>query len=242
MIATLTRTEARLYLRDPLNAVLGIALPAVILLGLGAVPALREPTEVTGGVPFTHYFAAPLLAISLALTGLQVLPTTLATYRERGMLRRYSATPMSPLSVLLVQLMVNLAAAAVATVVLLIVAVGALGVPAPRHPLGFVVAFVVGTSAVFALGLLIAALAPRAKVATGIGSLAFLVANFFAGVYLPAFLLPDAVVAIGRFVPPGIGALADAWIGAGPDPLVLGVMALIAVAATGAAARLFRWE
>ncbi len=81
----------------------------------------------------------------------------------------------------------------------------------------------------FALGLLIAALAPRARTATGIGALAFMVTQFFAGVYLPKFLLPDVIVRIGDFVPPGIGAFKDAWIGDGADPLPLAVMALIAV-------------
>jgi ABC-2 type transport system permease protein len=88
----------------------------------------------------------------------------------------------------------------------------------------------------------VAAVAPRARVATGIGTVVFMVTQFFAGVYLPKFLLPDVIVRIGEFVPPGIGAFQGAWTGAGADPVQLAAMAVIGVVATGLAARFFRWE
>jgi ABC-2 type transport system permease protein len=241
-LLALAKAETRLFLRDPLTTLLGVLLPAAVLAGLGAVPALREPSEVFGGLRFTEYFAPSLLAISIAVLGVQNLPTGLATYREKGILRRMSATPVSPFAVLVVQLLLNLVTVALGTVLMVAVAVGVFGVPAPRHPLGFALAFLFGTGAVFAIGLLIAAVAPRAKVAAGIGTVVFMVTQFFAGVYLPKFLLPDVIVRIGDFVPPGIGAFQGAWTGDGADPVQLAVMVLIAVVATGTAARFFRWE
>ena len=241
-LTTLARTETKLFLREPTTVLIGVLLPAAVLAGLGAVPALREPSEAFGGQRFVDVFAPSLLAISIAVLGLQTLPTGLATYREKGVLRRFSATPVRPSAVLAVQLAINVATAALATVLLLLVAVGLYDVPVPRHPVGFLAAFVLGTSAVFALGLVVAALAPRARVAAGVGTVLFMVTQFFGGVYLPRFLLPDVVVRLGEFVPPGVGAFADAWTGSGPEPLNLGVMALIALASTAVAARFFRWE
>jgi ABC-2 type transport system permease protein len=241
-LSTLARTEARLFLREPVNVAIAVALPSLVLLGLAAIPALREPIELTGGISFVAYFAPSLLAISLSMLGFQVLPTGLATYRERGILRRMSATPMRPGSVLFVQLGINLVTAMLGALLVVAVAVVVLDVPAPRHPLGFLAALLVGTAAVFALGLLIAARSPRARAATGIGSLLFLLAMFFGGVYLPKYLLPDWLVRIGDFVPPGAGAFSDAWLGTGPELAPLAVMAGIALAATAAAARFFRWE
>jgi ABC-2 type transport system permease protein len=241
-LRALAVAETRLFLRDPLTVLLAVALPSVILAGLGAVPALREPSDVFGGIRFVDYFAPSLLAINIAVLGLQNLPTGLATYREKGVLRRLSATPMHPSAVLVVQLVINLVTVAVGTVLMLAVAVYAFDVPAPRHPVGFVLTFLLGTSAVFAIGLVIAAVAPRARLATGIGTVAFMLTQFFAGVYLPKYLLPEVVVRIGEFVPPGIGAFQGAWTGDGPGPLQLAVMAVIAVVTTAVAARFFRWE
>lgn len=113
-MTTLTRTEARLYLRDPAPLLVVVLLPAAVLAALGAIPALREPSAVFGGLRFTEYFAPSLLAIAIAASGLQTMPTTLATYRERGILRRLSTTPMRPSAVLLAQLVINVAAAAAA--------------------------------------------------------------------------------------------------------------------------------
>lgn len=241
-MTTLARTELRLFVRDPSNALFGILLPSLILAGLGAVPALREPAEVFGGLRFTEYFAPSLLAVSIAVLGVQGFPVGLATYREKGILRRLAVTPVRPATVLVSQLVINMAAAVLGALLMVAVAVWVFDVPAPRHPLGFALALLVGTAAMFALGLVVAAFAPRARTATTVGTVLFMLTQFFAGVYLPKFLLPGPVVAIGEFVPPGIGAIAGAWTGDGPDPLQLAVLALIAVAATAVAARFFRWE
>ncbi len=241
-MTTLVRMEFRLFARDRGNALFGILLPAVILAALGAVPALREPAEVFGGLRFVEYFAPSLLAVSIAVLGVQGFPIGLATYREKGILRRLSVTPVPPATVLVAQLVINMAAALFGALLMVAVAVLVFDVPFPRHPAGFAAALLIGAAAMFALGLVVAAFAPRAKTATTIGAVLFMLTQFFAGVYLPKFLLPEPVVAIGEFVPPGVGTFAGAWLGDGADPVRLAVLALIAVAATAVAARFFRWE
>lgn len=242
MTTTLARTELRLFLRDPGTTLFGVLLPAAVLAGLGSVPALREPSVMFGGQRFVDYFAPSLLALSIAVLGLQTLPVGLASYREKGVLRRLSATPVRPQAVLVAQLVINLVTAALGTLLMVAVAVGLFGVPAPRHPAGFLVAALLGTAAVFALGLVVAGVAPRARSATAVGTVLFMLTQFFAGVYLPRFLLPEPVVTIGAYVPPGVTAFQDAWTGDGPQPLQLLVMAAIAVGATAVAARVFRWQ
>jgi ABC-2 type transport system permease protein len=239
---TLTATELRLFLRDRGAVLFSFGLPTLVLLLLGAISALREPTEFLDGQRFVDYFVPSLLAMSVALLGVQVLPTGLATYREKGILRRLSATPARPFTLLVAQLVINIGAAVVATALMVLVARVILGTPLPAHPVGFMAAFLLGTAAVFAVGLVIAAIAPRARTATGIGTIAFLLVMFFAGVYLPKFLLPDVVLRIGEYVPPGVTAMDDAWHGAGPQPTQLIAMAAVAVGASLLAARLFRWE
>jgi ABC-2 type transport system permease protein len=78
---------------------------------------------------------------------------------------------------------------------------------------------------------------------------------FAGGVYLPRFLIPEFLIRLGDYTPPGVQALLETWssdaavtatIGAGaagpPLLLQLGIMALVGLVAGGAAARLFRWE
>lgn len=69
-----------------------------------------------------------------------------------------------------------------------------------------------------------------------------MVVMFFGGVYLPRFLLPEFLARIGDYTPPGVQALLDAWTGTPPQPLHLAIMAVVALGAGAAAAKLFRWK
>ncbi|MEV6813821.1 ABC transporter permease [Micromonospora sp. NPDC051296] len=236
------KTEAKLYLRDIPTLVLTIGLPTLILVVLGLIPTLREPDANFGGQSFITYFTPSLLVLTLAMVGVNALPTVLATYRERGILRRLATTPASPLALLTAQLVLALVGILTSAVILALVARFAFGSPLPQHLLGFVAALVLGTAALLALGLLVAAVARTAKAAQALAVPLFMVVMFFGGVYLPRFLLPDFLAEVGAYTPPGVQALLDAWTGTAPHPLHLGIMAVIAVAASAGAAKLFRWE
>jgi ABC-2 type transport system permease protein len=119
-----------------------------------------------------------------------------------------------------------------------------MGFPPPAQPLGFVLAFVLGALALFAVGLLVAAVAPTGRMATAIGMLLFFVNMFTGGVFTPREALPGFLNRIGDFMPLGatMQAVRDAWDGHFPQLLHLGVLATITVVFGLAAARLFRWE
>ncbi|SDE33763.1 ABC transporter permease [Glycomyces harbinensis] len=238
----LVQTETRLFVRDPTSLIVGLVLPTLILVGLGAVPMLREPSPDMDGIRFIDYFMPSLIVMSVGVVGLTNLPSIMATYRERGILRRMRTTPMHPGNLLLAQLTVNLGAALAATV--LVVATGRIvyGVPLPEHALGFTAAFILGIAAVFSIGMLVAALAPTTRAATGIASMLFMAVMFFGGVYLPRFMLPDAIARIGEYVPPGVQTLLDSWNGEAPAAAQLLAMGATAVVAGVLAARMFKWE
>lgn len=242
-LCRLAITELRLYLRDTAAVVLTVAHPIVILLALGAIPALRTPDETFGGVRFIDVYAPALLAVIIATIGLVTLPIGLVTYRERGVLRRFATTPMRPPALLGVQLGIAVGTAVASAALLVVVAHLVFAVPLPRHPLDFLLTFAAGTAAVFAIGLVVAATARKARTATGIGMGMLVFTLFLSGIYLPKFLLPDVLVRIGDYIPPATGALQDAWTGATGPPLPqLVAMAAIAVVAAAVASRLFRWE
>ena len=241
-LTKLVQIEARLFWRDPMTFVIGLLLPTVVLLGLGAVPMLREPSEEYDGVRFIDYFAPSTIVMAVGVIGLTNLPAVLAAYREHGVLRRMRATPVHPSKLLVAQLIVNLGASLVSALLVIIAGNLVFDVPIPQHLLGFTIAFVLGISAVFAIGMVVAAVAPTARAASGLSTVLFMTAMFFGGVYLPRFMLPDAVARAGDFVPPGVQSLLDSWNGTAPAVVPLLVMAATAVAAAAVAARIFKWE
>jgi ABC-2 type transport system permease protein len=240
----LTLVEFKLLLRDPMAVFFALAFPPLLVVILGSVPAFREPSSDLGGLRVIDLYVPIVLALALAMPALSGLPTYLATYRERGILRRLATTPVGPGRMVVAQMTMNLAVVLVVGAVVLIVGAAAFGTAWPRNPVGFAVGFVLAAAAMFALGMLIAAIAASGRMATAIGMILFYPLNFFAGLWLPREAMPAVLRRIGDFTPLGAGvqSLQDSMTGAWPRPLYLAVMAAIAVIASLAAARWFRWE
>jgi ABC-2 type transport system permease protein len=243
-LAKLTVTEAKLFLRDPIGWFFALVFPPLLLVILGSIPAFREPDAEIGGLRVIDLYVPIIVGLVLTMLAVSVLPSYLATYRERGILRRLSTTPVQPGSLLLAQLAMGLTMAAV--VVSLVLGIGAVAFDTamPQQVVGFLAALVLTAAALYAVGFLVAAVAPSAKAAAGIGTVLFFPMMFFGGLWVPREAMPEVLRRIGDFTPLGAGvqALQDAAAGAWPRPLHLAVLAAFMVVAGMAAAKLFRWE
>jgi ABC-2 type transport system permease protein len=241
----LTRMEARLYLRDPMVLPFALALPLVLLVAFGLPESSSRPSDDFGGqVPLDTVLPSLALSLSFAMLGAYMLPAFLTEYRVRGVLRRLATTPLSPAAVLVAHLAINLAVAVAAVVLTLAIGAAALGMAMPENVPGLVLVLALGASSLFALGLLIAAVARDAPAAYVLGALFFFPSLFFAGIWLPKEQMPDTLSRIGDFTPLGAfrESLEATWTGSAPELLGIAVMAAVTLAAGGAAARLFRWE
>ena len=241
-LRALIAIEAKLVFREPITWLAAIALPTVILLIFGSIFGPSDPDPALGGLRFIDVFVPSLVVITVGTLGIQTLPIRLATYREKGVLRRLSTTPAHPVRLLAAQLAIYLVISVIALVLLVIVANVAFGVPLPRQPIGYVAAFLLGMTSLFAIGLLVAAVAPSNRAATAIAIPMFFAVMFLGGVYLPRVYLPDVLVRIGDFTPPGVQGLQDAWMGTAPQLAPLLGMAVLTVVVGSVAVRLFRWE
>lgn len=247
----LIMTETKLFLRDPIAVAYGLLFPTVLLLGLGSIPILRHPSPEFAGVRFVDHWAPSALVIGMIAIGVQHVPIVVATYRERGILRRLGTTPVHPSMLLVTQLIVAFVFVVLSAVILIVAAWLVLDVSLPQQPVTFMLAFVLGFAALVGVAMVSAATTPTAQSANGISMVLFLVTMFFGGVFLPRFMLPDIVMTIGDFVPPGVQNLLASWDPAAAAHTVelgwpmwaqLTVMAAIALVASAVAAKLFRWD
>lgn len=246
---TLLRTESRVWLRDAATVFFSLAFPTVLLVGVGlAIPGMREPIEDIGpewdGLTPIGAYVPVLLAVALATPLLTVMPVTFGQYRERGVLRRLSTTPMRPQALVVAHLFINLAAIVAASVVMLVVGQLVFGLERPRQPWVVVLTFVVAVTAIYALGTLVAARVPRGSAASGIGSLLYFPMLFFAGVWTPGPVMPDAVAAVAKFTPLGAAAQAmtAGWFEDGFPALRIVVLVAWAAVVLPLGIRLFRWR
>jgi ABC-2 type transport system permease protein len=236
--------EMKLFLREPFGVFFAVLFPTLLVVILGSIPGFREPSKDLGGLRVIDLYVPISIALSLALLALTALPSYLGTYREKGILRRLAVTPMPPARLLLAQLLTNLLMAIVAVGLLIAVARIVFDVAVPRQVVGYIVAFLLAAAALFAIGLLVAALAPSGRAAPSIGMILYFPIMFFAGLWIPRAAMPPTLRHISDFTPLGAGvqALQDAATGAWPQPLHLAVLAAYVVVFGVAAARLFRWE
>jgi ABC-2 type transport system permease protein len=243
-ITKLTISETRLFFREPIGVFFTVLFPPVLLGILGAVPSFREPDKGLGGLRVIDLYIPIAIAMAVALFSLSGLPQLLATYREKGILRRLKVTPARPVTMLGAQLLMCTALSVVT--MLLIVAVGriAFNVALPDQIPAYLVAYLLSAVSMLAIGLLVASLAPTAKGAGAIGTLLFFPIIFFAGLWAPREVMPELLRKISDFTPLGAGvqSLQDAATGSWPQLLHIAVLLGWTVVAGGLAARYFRWE
>ncbi len=236
--------EARLAWREPIGLLFGLAVPVVLLVIFGAIPSSHKQQAELGGLTVIAVYVPILIAFCIGMLAFFSLPRALVTYRELGILRRLSTTPLPPSWVLAAQLVINFVLAAWALVILVVVGAAAFGAAAPKSPAGFALAFLLSVAALYAMGLWVAAVARGVTAANAMGSALFFPLMFFAGLWYPQELMPAALRHIGQLTPLGasVQALQSASQGAFPPIGSLLVLAAYGVVFALLAVRSFRWE
>ena len=234
--------ELKLFLREPLAAFFTLVFPLVLLI-VNSTTNDSTPEPRLGGQRPIDVAGPMLAAIIVALLGLTTLPPFLASYRERGILRRMAATPVSPSRVLAAQLVVHLIVAFFSLAAVLVVGMAFFDMSGPRGPMVFAVTLLVGSVAVFALGFVLAAVAPTVRAASAIGLGIFFPMLYASGTMIPRELLPESLRRVGDWTPlaPVVQSLRSTWTSGDFDVARVLVLLGIAVVAGGVAARLLRW-
>lgn len=238
------RSETRLFLREPGALFWIVVFPTALLTILGLIPSFREHTDDLGGRRVIDLYVPVAVLLALIMSGLQAMPPVLTGYRERGILRRMSTTPVRPATLLTAQIALHGAAALGSATLATVVGRVVFGVGLPRQPVAYVLALLLSTASVLTLGALLCALSRTTKGSAAISSVVNLLMMFTAGVWIPVQSMPGILRDIVRFTPFGAAseALDRAASGSWPGLAQLGVMVLWAALVTLLATRLFRWE
>ncbi len=228
----------RLNLRNPMALIYGYLFPLVFLAAFAilyrhdAVPILSHLGELL-----------TVTALGGACFG---LPTAIVAERERGVWRRYRATPASAgtfVAGLVLSRLVLLVSAGAMQVAL---AMMLLGMPLPAHPAGLLVAFLLVSLALIGLGMIVAMLAGSAPAVQALGQCIFLPMLMIGGVAVRLSSLPDRVQTLSAFFPGryAVAAIQAGATGGGLASVRFDLVALAVFALAGAliAASLFRWD
>jgi len=240
----IVRNEARLARRQPFPIIGSIALPVVLMIVFAEVPSDQKTISLLGGLTLFETYLPIVMALGLTMLTLLGLPGPLVSYREIGVLRRLSTTPVPPSWLLAAQVVVQLGAALAGLLIVNLVSVTAFGAAIPKSVTGLALSCLLAIAGLFALGLLIAAVAPTAGSVNAIGRLALVPLMFFAGLWLPRALMPAILQDISNYSPLGaaVEAIQYSMQTGFPPARPLLVLAAYAVIFGFAARRFFRWE
>jgi len=242
--SALLRSEARLYARTGAAVVWVAAIPLLALVVLGTIPGIRRPATSLHGISYLDAYLPILMAFSLCMSTINILPPVLAQYRERGILKRFSTTPVSPWRLLAAQAVICGGIAMAVSVVLLSVAILGYGVRVHGTVAGAAVSLLLLASAGTGIGLLVAAVAASSKVANALSTVLFFPLMFFAGLWVPRAAMPQGLRTASDLSPLGAGVRAVQASVAGQWPPAGSLLVLVGyvVVCGWAAVRWFRWE
>ncbi len=212
-----TWLELKLLAREPLTVIFTLALPVVMLFVLGGVFGNQPDAHVYRGVGAMDYYVPAYIGLALASLGLISLPVHLASYRELGVLRRFSASSIPTWSILGGQVIVTLLAGVVASLVLAVTAVPVYHISAPHGLPGVIAAFVIGGLAFAAMGLLLGFVMPTARSAQGLGVILWFIMLMLSGPGPPFEVLNNVLRFLGDITPLKhvVLLLQDPWLGFG---------------------------
>jgi ABC-2 type transport system permease protein len=237
-VGRLVQAELRLMVRDPLVLTFVVAFPIVTMLIIGGAFG-TQPDRAFDFVNPAHWYVASYLTVVIAAMGLVMLPVHLASYRERGVLRRFAAAGFPRWSFPISQLIVGLATTTVSCALLLVVAAPVYGIPPVHAWWRVAAALALGSIAFVSLGVLLGSVLPSARSAQAVGLL----------IFFPSFLLgaggppPHVMGSVVRHVAGPLpltlltNAVREPWLGLGSATGSLAAVAALAVAATVLAAR-----
>lgn len=239
----LLRNEIRLFSRTPAAVVFPVLLPVLAAIVIAAIPAARNANPVFGNLSVSQAYTPTLILFATSMATLVILPQSLGSYRELGFLRRLRATPASPRD-LLVAFLIFTAGLGVAVSLIIAVVPILFGVAAPKQPLTFGFAVLLGLAAFLAVGTMLSAVIANSRVAVGIGNIVAAVMWFAAGMWFPRAQFPDWLATITDLLPGGAAArlMGDAMVGAPISWAAVGVCLAWAVVGAFVATRTFRWE
>lgn len=241
----LTLVWLKLYLREPVATFFTVFFAPLMLLLFGIIYG-NEPSPLFGGrgsmdVSVPSYIG--LIIVTVALIG---VPIGTASAREYGVLRRFRATPLHPLTYIVSDILSYLLMTMLGILVLFLTGKLVFNVRFEGHFLSVLGGILLGALAFFALGYLVAGLAPTARTAQTVGMVLAYPMMFLSGATIPWEILPRGVQAIAQYIPltHAVRLIKGLWFGEAWSQhwTEVGVLAGCLVVGGLLAAWTFRWE
>ncbi len=241
----MTWMEGKLFLREPASAFFSLIFPLLMLFIFATIYGTK-PAGTPGGADTVGTLIPDFTAMVIGMVGMMAITITMATYRENGILRRLSTTPVSPLTVMAAQVIVVFLMTSLGMLLLLAAGMLFYNVRFEGNFFSFLAGFAFSSLSFFSVGFILASILPTARTAQIVAMVLLYPMLILSGAAWPRELMPAAVQTVSAFFPLTyvVNLLTGLWNGAswGAHLLDVGVLAGMLVLGIIISVKTFRWE
>jgi ABC-2 type transport system permease protein len=191
--------ELKEFFRQRESVVFTLLFPVILLVVFGAV----LDYEIGGGVTFTQYFMAGVIAAGILGASLQNMAISIATERSDGTLKSLAGTPMPKSAYFVGKIVQVLVVTLLIIAILLAVGVLSYGVDLPSGSdwITFAWVTVLGSASCTLLGIAVSSLAKNGRSASAMVTPIALVLQFISGVFFLFSQVPTWMQTVASFFP-----------------------------------------
>lgn len=243
---TLLKNELKLNIRNMNMVIFAIIIPVIVLIVLGFIYGSKPAAE---GMEYTFLeqsFGA-LCTISICAGGLMGLPLVVSEYRERKILKRFRATPVSPTKLLAVEFTIYVLYSIASMLILFLAAVAFWKVRLHGNLLAFLGSWFLTFISTLSIGMMVGGIAKNTKTASMIACILYFPMLIFSGATLPFEVMPGIMQKIVSVFPltQGIQLMKATFLGLPVTSEVVTpilIMCVITILCFGISIRYFKWE
>ena len=239
----LTYMELKLQLREPVALFFTLAFPVMVMVLFGFIFG-NEAEELLGGYGQVDLSVPGYIGMVVGTIGMLSIPTTLANYRDQGILRRLRATPLGSAPVLWSQVAAQVLMTAAGIILLFIAGLAIFDLRIPNGNLAIVPAILLSAFSFFAVGFVLAGVMPSARTAQAVGMAIFYPMLFLSGAAMPRYIMPDFVQQIAGLLPLThvVILVEDLWLKGTWNLTSVAVVAVVLILGLVISRFTFRWE
>ena len=236
--------EFKLYIREPSAFFFTLIFPLLLMLLFGSIWGNDPFPGATYG--YIDAFTSAFIGLVTLTSSVNHLTVNIAAYREKGILKRFRATPVSPVTLLAAQLIVLLAITTLGVILLLLAGVFVFDMHFSGSIPEAIAAFILGCLGIAGLGFIPASLVRTTRSGTVTANIIYFPMMFLSGTAFPREMLPDFLKTVSEWLPLThmIELLRGIWLGESITAFPVEIAVLTGTALIGGlvSARFFRWD
>ncbi|MGG7176831.1 ABC transporter permease [Clostridium paraputrificum] len=245
LFKTMLKTQLKLAIREIDGILFGILFPIGIVLLLGFIYGDKPAFDGANFTMIQLSFGA-FISVGICATGLMGLPLSISDFRSKKILKGLKVTPISPINILMIQMLIGFIISVISALAVFIVAKFLFGYVMIGSGMKFIPTFILVTTAIYSIGMLIASLVPNIKVANLVCTLVYFPMVFLSGATIPYEIFPKGLQVVADIMPltQGIKLMKGVSLGEPLNNIAIQLILMIAISIVciTVSIKTFKWE